>query len=257
MPPGGAILIMILVAVGAVVALYLGHQATRRRREELAGVAARLGFSFDPSKDRSHDERYRHFEVFRRGHSRVAHNTMTGRVEINGRDHDVVMGDFVYRVTRNSGKSSSTQTYRMSYLIVRFPYHGLPDLLIRPEGFFDKVGQALGFDDIDFEDAEFSRRFVVKSGDRRFAYDVCHPRMIEWLKSRASDAPAIDLECGQLCLARDKDRWAPSEFGAMLGYAREFIDRWPDHLVSELQGGIAVRTMDEGGARPRPWEATG
>ncbi len=250
----GTVVLIVVVAAIAIVAMYLSHLASKRRREALRALASRLGFSFDPAKDRAHDDRYRHFDVFRKGHSRTALNTMTGRIEINGRDHEVVMGDFLYKITSSSGKSSSTRTYRLSYLIVHFPYRGLPDLLIRPEGFFDKIGQALGFDDIDFEDAEFSKRFVVKSSDRRFAYDVCHPRMIEWLKEHAGSAPAIDMESGQLCLARDKKRWEPHEFEAMLGFAEEFIDRWPDHLVSELQGGIAVRMMEEQeGARPMPW----
>jgi len=98
------------------------------------------------------------------------------------------------------------------------------------------------FDHIDFADIEFSRRFVVKSSDRRFAYDVCHPRMIEWLKEHADGFPAIEVDRGQLLLARDKKRWSPEEFEGMLGYAREFIDRWPDHLLDEL--GVPARAAE-------------
>ena len=35
--------------------------------------------------------------------------------------------------------------------------------------------------DIDFESAEFSRKFVVRSPDKKFAYDFCNARMIEYL----------------------------------------------------------------------------
>jgi len=233
--------LLILVAVGLLFA-WLSHQQAKKRREALAALAGRLGFSFDPGKDRSHDERYAHFRVFKKGHSRTAYNTLTGRVPINGVSHPVVMGDFYYKVTSSNGKTSQTYTYRLSYLIVRFPMAGVPDLLIRAEGVFDKLGQALGFDDIDFEDIEFSRRFVVKSSDRRFAYDVCHPRMIEWLKEHADGFPAIEVDRGQLLLARDKKRWSPEEFEGMLGYAREFIDRWPDHLLDEL--GVPARAAE-------------
>jgi hypothetical protein len=233
---GIALVIVVGLVIAGIVA-YLVHLHEKKRREALAALAGRLGFSFDPSKDASHDDRYRRFGVFRKGHSRAAYNTMRGPVEIDGATHGVVMGDFRYRVTRSNGKTTSTHTYRLSYLIVELGYAGVPDLTIRPEGVFDKIGQALGFDDIDFEDVEFSRKFVVTSGDRRFAYDVCHPLMIEWLKERASGFPAILVEDGALCLARDRKRWDPAEFEAQLGYAREFIDRWPDHVLRDLRGG--------------------
>jgi hypothetical protein len=56
-----------------------------------------------------------------------------------------------------------------------------PELTITSEGIFSKIAQAIGYDDIDFESAEFSRRFCVRSKQKRFAYDVCHPRMMEHL----------------------------------------------------------------------------
>lgn len=241
MPAGGVIVIMVLVLLGAGVAVYLGRIAAKRRREEMAGLAGRLGFSFDPSMDRSHDDRYSQFAVFRHGHSRAAYNTLSGRTEINGREHPVVMGDFRYKVTRSTGKSTTTVTYRLSYVIVHLPYRGLPDLIIRHEGLFDKLGQALGFDDIDFEDAEFSRRFVVKCANKKFAYDVCHARMIEFLKGHAEGMPAIDMEGGAICLATDKRRWEPAEFEQRLAFVRAFVDLWPDYLLEQLDARAGVR----------------
>jgi hypothetical protein len=47
--------------------------------------------------------------------------------------------------------------------------------------FFSTIGQFIGFEDIDFESAEFSREFCVRSKDKRFAHDVCNTRMIEYL----------------------------------------------------------------------------
>ena len=64
-----------------------------------------------------------------------------------------------------SGKSTQTHTYRFSYLIAHVPFAGVPALLNRREGMFDKIAGAFGFDDIDYESAEFSRRFQVKSAD--------------------------------------------------------------------------------------------
>ena len=56
-----------------------------------------------------------------------------------------------------------------------------PELVIKPEGLFSKFGQLLGFDDINFESMEFSKRYNVQSLDKKFAYDVCNAQMIDYL----------------------------------------------------------------------------
>ena len=230
----GLPIILIIVAVLAIaVVVYLSYLAAKRRREALAALAAELGWRFDPSKDRSHDDEYAHFEIFRRGHSRTAYNTLFGELEIYRRTCPAKMGDFTYKITTSTGKSTQTHTYRFSYLIVHLPFAGVPDLLIRREGMFDKLAGAFGFDDIDFESAEFSKRFYVKSPDKRFAYDVIHPRMMEFLL--AGDPPTVDIEAGRCCLSDGRHRWSPEEFGATLSWVIEFFDRWPDHVTAELQ----------------------
>ncbi len=97
-----------IVLVGAIA--YFSWLAEKKRREAMATLAAELGWSFDPTRDRSHDEEYAHFEIFRRGHSRAAHNTMWGELELKGRRWPAKMGDFTYKVTTSTGKSTSTQT---------------------------------------------------------------------------------------------------------------------------------------------------
>ena len=39
----------------------------------------------------------------------------------------------------------------------------------------------MGFDDIDFESLEFSKRYKVKSHNKKFAYDFCNAQMIDYL----------------------------------------------------------------------------
>ncbi len=220
-----------IVLIGAVA--YFSWLAEKKRREAMATLAAELGWSFDPTRDRSHDEEYAHFEIFRRGHSRAAYNTMWGELELKGQVWPAKMGDFTYKVTTHTGKSSSTQTYRFSYLIVHLPFGRVPDLLIRREGIFDKLAGAFGFDDIDFESAEFSRRFLVKSPDKRFAYDVIHPGMMEFLL--AGEPPAIDIEYGRCCLSNGRRRWEPHEFKGRLDWIRRFFDHWPNHVTADLE----------------------
>lgn len=229
----GPILVVVLVIVGIAAAIYLHHLAEKKRRLALAALANELGWRFDSSKDYHHDEEYAHFEVFRQGHSRVAYNTLRGNFSVDKRTYLAKMGDFRYKVTRSTGKGSSTRTYNLSYLIVHLPFRQVPDLLIRREGVFDKLAGAIGFDDIDFESAEFSKRFYVKSDDKRFAYDVVHPRTMAFLLE--SDPPVIDLERGRLCIVDGTRRWEPAEFKAYLAWVDAFFDLWPDYLTEQLE----------------------
>ncbi len=229
-----AFTVLIMIAVIAVIigVAVIGARMERKRREELAAMAAQLGFSFDASHDSSHDDEYAHFEVFRSGHSRVAMNTMRGAIDVDGRSFPVKMGDFRYRKTESSGKSTRTVTYRFSYIIWHTALP-VPDVLIRRENMLDKLAGAFGFDDIDFESSEFSKRFCVKSSDKRFAYDLITAQMMEFLL--ASNPPTIDMERGRICIVDGTRRWKPVEFRGRLGWLRSFVDLWPDHLTASLE----------------------
>lgn len=231
MDGSGIFALFALFAVAAGVVSYLGWKHEKQRQVAMAGLAARLGLRFNPNKDNRHDGEYRQFAIFRRGHSRIAHNTLSGTIELFGTACRLRCGDFRYKVTRSSGKNSSTSTYRFSYVIVQLPWR-TPALLIRPEGIFDKIAAAFGFDDIDFESAEFSRSFLVKSDNRRFAYDVLHPQMMELLL--AQDPPMIDIEAGAICYSDGQRRWTPEYFERQLAFLRKFTGLWPRHLLQQL-----------------------
>ena len=229
--------VLAFLLIGGFIALigfiaYLSWKAEKQRREALAALAAELGLRFDPNKDSSHDDEYAQFEIFRRGHSRVAMNTLQGALDLFDQRCRVRCGDFRYKVTTSNGKTTTTTTYNFSYLIVHPPWD-TPPLLIRPEGLFDKIKGAFGFDDIDFESIEFSKKFYVQSTDKRFAYDVLHPRMMEFLL--AERPPMLELEHGVLCLADGSRRWSPEQLRGHLDFVARFCALWPRHLVEELQ----------------------
>lgn len=232
MEVGQALLIIVIIAV-VIGAIVVGVQMERKRREAMAALAAELGFSFDPSKDTRHDDEYAHFEIFRQGHSRIAYNTLRGSVAVQGRACPVKMGDFRYSKTESSGKTTRTVTYKFSYIIWHTPFAGAPDVLIRREHILDKLASAFGFDDIDFESAEFSRRFCVKSPDKRFAYDLITPQMMEFLL--ASDPPTIDMEHGRICIVDGTRCWRPEEFKRRLAWLERFMGHWPEHVVRSLE----------------------
>ena len=57
----------------------------------------------------------------------------------------------------------------------------MPALRVDPENFMDRFVGRLTGQDIDLESEEFNRAFTVSSPDRKFASDVLHPRMMEYL----------------------------------------------------------------------------
>jgi hypothetical protein len=228
-----AVLLLPIILVLVAVAVYFSYLQQKKRREAMRQLASELGWQFDADRDYDHDDQYAHYEIFRHGHTRYAYNTLYGPLVIDGRSWPVKMGDFQYKVTTSNGKSTTTHTYRFSYLILELPYARVPDLLIRREGMFDALKNLFGFDDIDFESAEFSREFCVKSPDKRFAYDVIDSRMMEFLL--ASDPPTIDVENGRCCLSDGKRTWRPEQFRTKLGWAEKFFALWPDHVVYQLQ----------------------
>lgn len=219
--------VMVGIAVLVIAAVVYAQVLARRRRDALAQFAASLNFAFFPSHD-SHFPDERLHSWFRQGRSQVAYNRIEGRREIAGTDCAVMMGDFRY-VT---GSGKNRQVHNRSYVLIRPVWNGLPNLQIRTEHIFDKIGDALGFDDIDFESEEFSRKFMVKSADKRFAYAVVHPRMMEFLI--ACDDFGIHLERGECLITGIRSSADPSDFRAALGWAERFFGQWPDHLRNEL-----------------------
>ncbi|MGJ8637886.1 MAG: hypothetical protein ACSHYA_00710 [Opitutaceae bacterium] len=159
------------------VVAYLGHLQAKKRREAFELLASELGFRFYSEKDYSFAARYRFLEHMDDGSKRYAFNRLSGEYE----GQQVNIFDYHYETySRNSKGGRQTTHHYFSIFTLSLPA-AFPELNIEREGFFSKIGQALGFDDIDFESLEFSKRYKVKSDDKKFAYDFCNAQMIDFL----------------------------------------------------------------------------
>lgn len=249
MPPFEILIVAVLITLVAVLitlviwAIAAGIKAEKARTESLRLWAHTNGWSFDPDSDPAFDDRYRHFPLFTLGHTRRARNTVHGTLAVNRREHDFVACDYSYKTTSTDSKGRTrTTTHHHSLIIFHTPYPNLPELHVRRENLFDKIGGIFGFDDIDFEDAEFSKNYYVKCADRRFAYDLLDPRMIEFLKEHAPTVPALHFERGQLLLYTS-GRWKDaSQFEHALRFSEAFVDRFPDHLLAKWENDSSFRT---------------
>lgn len=184
-----------LFVVFAIVAIIYTTIAERKRQTALQQLAASLNFGFSAHRDRNIPKRFHFLEDFGKGTNRYAQNIFTG--EFNG--EAVTFFEYHYQ-TRSSGSDGKTNTQHHYFTIFALSLpRSFAELVIKPEGFFAKLGQAFGFDDIDFESLEFSRRYQVKSKDKKFAYDFCNARMIDYLLDQQN--LVIELEGRTLALA--------------------------------------------------------
>jgi hypothetical protein len=213
------IILFILIAV-------LGYYQRQKRLKELAAFAAARGLTFDPGRDHELEDRFPAFECLRQGSGRYAYNRTYGRW--NGRD--LLAFDYHYETHSTDSKGRrKTHHHHFSGVILGSDVPLRP-LVIRAEGFFDKVAGFFGFDDIDFESAEFSREFYVKSPDRKWAYDVIHTRTMEFLLSQ----PRFSIQFDRACiLVHRSSTFSPGEFAAAAGVAEGILNRLPDYLLQQ------------------------
>jgi len=188
------IILPIFILIGIVGSIF-GAIAARKRREAMAELAGRLGLNFDADKDRNIAGRYKFLNELRQGDNRYAYNVLSGKY--NG--DDILAFDYHYETHSTDSKGhSETHDYYFSFFILQMPVL-FPELLIHREGILSKIGQALGYDDIDFESYEFSKKFCVRSKDKKFAYDFCNAKMMEYLL--ANDDLSIEVENNALSIS--------------------------------------------------------
>jgi len=213
-----------LIIVAVIVVGYLSYRAGKKRQEALFQLAQSLGLSFSLEDPFNLPGRLGTVNAFSRGDSQKAANVLYGTY--GSRE----VGAFDYEYVTGSGKNRTTHHFSACVHSLECAF---PRLMIRPEGFFDKVADVLGFEDIDFESEEFSRKFRVTSDDRKFAYDVCHPQMMEWLL--ANRGWHLEFTGGYFVLTTDS-KWDPEEFRAAFDFTVKFFDMIPEFVWKQYQG---------------------
>lgn len=212
--PSPAIILIVVVGLGIVIAAFL---SSIKRQKELSAFAMQSGFAFTPHAG-DHHEQYDSFDPFDRGHSRRSSNL------IHGRRGAIDWEMFDYKYTTGSGKNR--QTHHCGVVLARIDVV-LSRMRIRPEGFFDKLAGLVGFDDIDFESEEFSRRFHISSDDRKFTYDLIHPKMMEYLLG----APAANWQLGsRIVMITRSGRYKANELTGLMALIDGFVERIPNYL---------------------------
>ncbi len=180
------VILGILAIIGVVLGLVYLYE--KKRTESLTTVAADLGLDFSPTENDGLLEKMQIFSLFNKGHSRKIKNIMKAETEATN------LMIFDYQYTTGHGKNQ--HTHQQTVVAMESNSLGLPKFSMRPEGFFSKIGAALGMQDIDFDDhPEFSKSFVLKGENEAAIRKFFDAKLLDFLaarkKSYIESAPGV------------------------------------------------------------------
>lgn len=205
------------------VAIY-GFIQAQKRREALFELAQRLNLEFDAGQDRTIADRFSFLKQLAQGSNRYATNVLSGSYQQNV----ILAFDYHYETYSHDKNGTHTEHHWFSFFILSLPAC-FPELTIRREGFFTKIAEVFGYQDINFESAEFSKTFNVRSPDKKFAYDVCNAQMMEYLLANRDLSVEIENTALALAFAR---RLSVEQIEFDLKRLVEIRSRLPDYLFT-------------------------
>lgn len=173
------IYIILGVPLAAIIVL-LVLRAERRRREAMKQAAQMLGFDYAEKAEMDVLGDGAALPLFHRGRSPKLHNVM----QRQGMETSEIVLDFQY----TTGGGQSQQTHQQTVFLYQSRGLALPAFELRPEHVFHKIGQRMGFQDIDPPECpEFSERFLLRGKDeamilKTFSMPLCqalvaHPKI--------------------------------------------------------------------------------
>jgi len=215
-----------LAVAVAVAAAVFSYRAAKKRREQLLAFAASRGWTYAQEEPRLVDR----FTgpPFGAGFGRRAYNVLYGQHD--GRD--LVSFDYEYKTQTSNGKQTTTTVHRFSVLGLSMGVAMRP-LSVDPENFLDRFVGRLTGNDIDMESEEFNRAFTVSCPDRKFASDVLHPQMMEFLLAHPQLGWRFEQD-SMLVIA--PGRRAPEQIDATLAVMDGITDRVPEFVWLRLKG---------------------
>jgi hypothetical protein len=225
MDSGFVILFVLFLGLVVVVGV-IGYLQAKKRREEMAAYAASRGWRYEAEQRQLVDR----FDgpPFGIGDSRQAGNAVYGQHD--GRDF--VSFDYQYETTSGSGKDRRTTTHSFSIVALSMGV-SLPSLRVDPENFLERMVGRVTNSDIELELEDFNRAFTVSCPDRKFASDVLHPQMMEFLLQHRDVGWRFERD-SMLMVSGSKR--SVGEIDATLAVMDQISDRVPDFVWRQVRG---------------------
>lgn len=244
-------IVLFLLVAAAVVALGVcAHKAEQKRVAALVAWTQAAGLRLVAQRK---DDPAWPFELFRRGHSRYAQVLSEGALPgatpgIEGAS--ILLFEYHWAVTTGSGKNRRTHHYWRTCALVELAVE-VGHVSIEREGFGDKLAAVFGFDDIDFEDLEFSKRFKVQAGSKKDAWTLLDGALMTWLKAH----PQCRIEtqgARALVVLEEQGKASVARFLALKEWSAGFLAQLPRVLVNAQRAQLGhAPVMEAGNAAAR------
>ena len=178
--------LLVFLAIAGMIAfmgvmIYWSHVVQKKRTAGFEEQAQQLGLHFVDDPASQAYSQFDGFKLFNRGRSRKIRNL------IEGDSGDVKISIFDYSFMTGSGKNK--RSHNQTVIALQSHLLNCPEFSMRPEGFLDKIGGALGFQDINFDThPEFSKLFVLKGPDETAIRSYFAPTVLEYFEGHAGNS---------------------------------------------------------------------
>lgn len=218
---GGGILLLVIG-----IFIFASH-LEKKRIAALSAEAAAAGLALTVGRNYALVSQFGVLNALDDGENRYAETVIDGTYNGNA----VLCFDFHYETYSTDSKGNRQTNHHWHHVYSLTLPKRFPELRIGRENIFTKIGKVFGYPSIDFESAEFSRTFLVQSRDKKFAYDVCHPRMMEFLLANKDLTLELD---GTILAAIFSYKMKAGELAPNLDRLVEFRDKIPEYLFEPV-----------------------
>ena len=192
-----------MIPIILVVIFLIRRANAQKRTQTLSGIAAELNLEFSPVGEESLGMQLGQFPLLNKGRKGQLTNVCVGGTD------EVELRIFDYRYTTGSGKNR--RVHRQTVVAMQSALLNLPEFRMRPERMFDRAGQMLGLQDIDFEEhLAFSQQFVLQSDMAEQTREFFDSELLDFFATRPGWS--FETQSGSFVAYRPRKLVEPTEF---------------------------------------------
>jgi len=186
--------------------IFLRRRANAKKRTEtLSGLASELSLEFHPDGNEELQLQLAGFPLLNKGRKGQLTNICAGGTD------ELRLWIFDYRFI--TGHGEDRRVHRQTVVAMKSDLLKLPEFRMRPERMFDRVGQMLGLQDIDFEDhLQFSQQFVLQSDMAEVTREFFDTGLLDFFAERPGCS--FETRSGSFIVYRPREIVTPDKFQA-------------------------------------------
>ena len=192
-----------VIPIILVVIFLIRRANAKERTQTLSGIAAELNLEFSPVGEESLKVQLGEFPLLNKGRKGQLTNVCVGGTD------EVELWIFDYRYITGFGRSR--RVHKQTVVAMQSALLNLPEFRMRPERMFDRVGQMLGLQDIDFEEhLAFSQQFVLQSDRAEQTREFFDSTLLDFFATRSGWS--FETQSGSFIVYRPRTLVEPTEF---------------------------------------------